>query len=80
MNWAKFKKEYFRGFYSYWTFCANWLIGLRGLSRSGQDSVRGADKGAVGATAVPGACKWTGRDGLCFSLGKYSGPQVLIRR
>ena len=28
MNWAKFKKEYFRGFYSYWTFCANWLIGL----------------------------------------------------
>ena len=29
MNWAKFKKEYFRGFYSYWTFCANWLVGLR---------------------------------------------------
>ena len=28
MNWAKFKKEYFRGFYSYWTYCANWLIGL----------------------------------------------------
>ena len=28
MNWVKFKKEYFRGFYSYWTYCANWLIGL----------------------------------------------------
>ena len=28
MNWAKFKKEYFRGFYSYWRYCANWLVAL----------------------------------------------------
>ena len=31
MNWTKFKKEYFRGFYSYWTYCANWLVGLRDI-------------------------------------------------
>ena len=29
MNWAKFEKEYFRGFYSYWTYCANSLVALQ---------------------------------------------------
>ena len=26
MNWTKFKKNILEG--SYWTYCANWLIGL----------------------------------------------------
>ena len=26
MNWEKFKNKHFRGFYCYWTFCANWLV------------------------------------------------------